>query len=486
MKIKIILVILVIVLVGSNLIFYVIIHPKSKQEKELSPKFLVLVEKYKQTYNLNNSYINCIFENTCNGTFYLEVELEEGSNISGIVNIIERFGEINIASGNLINFRTKNFLQLNDLLKQDFIKNVTIYMIKSDRTIKYFGEKLYACKMDNDCIKIFTSGCSGGIYFINKYYEQEVLSQDRMNNVGIACGSFVGAPTLSSLNTPKCLGDRCQGVYSQEALCKSQLEILKYVGENQENGQFFSDSNLTYIEIGEICDIELGTAISKKQENNETQEKLTITLINPSNNSIIKDNSINIGVNTNEKSICSISGKITSPFSEKDLSKKEMQITGEIFHSHKLENLEDGSRYIIEIICRNISGEEIKGSLEFKVSIIMPINYIAFSGNNSNNKKFVGAQTGKDIYNNDFPFLLGVGQFYSDGSLLIFSVQNLGVDYNIINTTNIFLEINSFTYEIIFSKSVNFSTMHISLADPIEMLRKFYKVQDGSNNTIII
>ncbi len=263
-----ILVLLVLVVGSVSLLYFMKDSEVMVEKEEINPELLSSISDFKQLHNINDSYIDCIIEESCNGTFQVMLEINSGNNITQISDDLRVYGKIISTDENSIRFKTDNLYELNKLFNSDFVKKIEIYEIKSDKTIESLGNKLYQCDVDNDCVKVSAGACLAGVHFVNKEYINYVESYYIMVNQGVACIPE-RAQIIKKIHDKKCVEDKCVGVLSPSLLCEeahlySDDVSADYLSELV-NHKIFFDSNLTLEEMFEMCGIEIEEEIPEEK-----------------------------------------------------------------------------------------------------------------------------------------------------------------------------------------------------------------------------
>lgn len=211
--IGIIIIILVIVLI------YFIRDWTQEQEIELTPEFLEWFNSTVKVHDFDHPYVSCIFKKTCNGTFYLEIGVDLGENISQVENILNEYGKVEYVSkyeslGKYsIRFETNNLYNVNNFFNLSFIKEIKLNWIKSDYEFEISAEELYSCEIDEDCIAVREGCCgcnSGGrSTLINKKYLSNWSSYYALACSGTGCLAVM-SDHWTCFAEPKCTDTKCE------------------------------------------------------------------------------------------------------------------------------------------------------------------------------------------------------------------------------------------------------------------------------------
>jgi len=480
----------IIIVVGLIFLFY---SGESKEkEDELSPEFIEWFEQYEEKWDFNYSYINCIFEKTCNGTFYLEVFVNPEENILEITEYLSDYGAIERISGNSINFETDDPYKIDFIIHLSYIDEIELGLIRSDYKVAS-DEELYSCEISEDCIKVL-SGCCGcrDHTTLNKDYVNDWNSLKEFSCYDTLCVAIACITGWTYYTEPECIDNTCQLIYDQKWICEADFSdiCLNNIPQNKwdESKIWVGDKSLLCSDILELCDIDY-------ENITEENSTLIIDINEPTDNSNVTTEKIYIRAITNNDSTCQYSWTARFPDSTGWFSAREMNVTTGTYHSQLLENLREGD-YIIKLNCIDESGNSQVSYVTFKVDISFPDMY------NLTKRywKFIGDGVGSPLLTrSDMPNLLKDYKFYSGENMDVSSTNVLWVKGKPIenSTSNgdldspqVLLEVGTnaneplFHYRLIFNKAVNFSTMH--LGEYMVILGDYYKVQEGSTNNKII
>lgn len=249
-------------LIVLNLSFFTRWHT----ENGLSPDFNEWIEQSKQQYNSSNHYVTCLFGKTCNGTFYLRIEMTEKANISELENLLDRYGKIRYIYGNSIEFETKDFYQINNFFKNPSIASIKLSAINPDK-LNISEEKLISCKADNECISVQSGCCGCGQIVINKKNLDNFNSYRSLSCSAGLYGCVALACIEPSSNVPKCINNSCKFVNWTESPCESPMynlckaQVPKSEWDN--GGQIYG--NYDYPSCSQIVNL---------CEQNKTQEEI--------------------------------------------------------------------------------------------------------------------------------------------------------------------------------------------------------------------
>lgn len=466
-------------------LFYTGKNIEINKEEELSPEFFEWISQYKRGWEIEDPYVNCIFNNTCNGTFYLEINLKFEFNRTEAINILKKYGEIRESTMSL---EIKDPYKVEEVLNLPFINEVKLEMLTSDYSLPYREEELKYCNKDEDCIK--AGGCCGcNDKVINKKYLNEWSSLKEFSCKSIVCIAVFDDRNICFADS-KCISNSCKLILDQKWICKRTdfIDLCKKIPVNKWNVSKIYIGGKTYLcdELYDFCNIEY-------EENKSKETFLSIDIKKPLDNSIIKDNKTDLEVLTSKKAICIYSTNVSFPNSKEETFPKQMSITNNTHHSQLIENLQDNGYYRVKLNCADESGNSQISFINFKTNIL-------FSDMKNLTKKwFIGNEVGSSLLTRDnLPNLLKDGGFYSGENVYVQFTSTLRVHAKIENSTSngdlnsprVLLEIGTnssnplFHYELTFSKSVNFSNM--PNGEYINLFKKYYKTQTDSTNSKII
>ncbi|MBS3081089.1 hypothetical protein J4221_06465 [Candidatus Pacearchaeota archaeon] len=488
-----ILIIIVIFFIIGNLLFLIysekqkpvtekeIKKDKSKEENKLSPKFYSWIAQYNQTYNISRPYIKCIFDKTCNGTFHLELQIREEENISEKENVLKTYGSIQNYYGSYIRFLMGNPWDFNELLNLSFIEKIRLERITSDYVL-VSEDKLHYCDKDNDCVKVRSGCCGCANVAINKRYNEDWSELQNFWCKGIGCIAVKDTSEICYAD-PKCVNNVCKLINEPKWICNKTgfVDICKSLSQEKWNKSDLLAAGKIYscLEIFEICDVPYKEEIIE----NVTNLILAINITEPYEK-VIKTSFTQLKLVTNENASCNFSSDVyLFNIKNNSLFGKMNSIDGKV-HTYLLESLIDGGHYFINATCINNLGELNEDAIDFWVGIIMPVDYIKI--------RTGGFKTKKELQN-----LLEDYEFYDGESTLIKSTEIFGLGGNV---EKIIIDSSEqtvykagtnpnnylFYYKVIFSKNIDFSSMHLSIAEPLKIFKESYKVREGSTNNKII
>lgn len=217
---------------------------------------LEFIDYYKQWIDLDHPYVTCISEKTCNGTFLLGMGASIEENKTQIENFLNKCGEVERISTfdyYSITFNTDNLYRIGPILNSSLFSDVVLYAVWSDYKLESLGEDFYYCEIDEDCVKISPVGCIKEVHFINKKYKEKVEAYYKIKNFGVGCVAVESPPSIRIFYEPKCFDNKCNGVFSKSLMCDSLSDFLESIEEEFENETYFSDSNMTYRDMKDIC-----------------------------------------------------------------------------------------------------------------------------------------------------------------------------------------------------------------------------------------
>ncbi|MEK6760340.1 MAG: hypothetical protein AABX93_00265 [Nanoarchaeota archaeon] len=450
-------------------------------EKKLSPEFVGWINQSKQLYDSNNSYVTCLFDRTCKGTFYLEIETVPETNLSEFEDFLEKYGNISIRYDNRIRFETKDFYQINNFFKNPSISNLVLYQIKPDK-MNIPERDLRSCEIDSECVIVNEVGCQPQPKVINKKYMEDVKNYFDLSNSGIVCPG-VWNPNIYIFSDTACNNKLCTFIPSEIKLCGFVYEDCKNGEKRYENSSLFYDYNLTCKEIINMC--------ADDEEDWEITD-INIEITSPANNSIITTGDASIIVKTDGDATCTYTTIIKSGGLIDEIPQKNMNITRRVDHMQNVSGLQNGKYYTIKIECTNETGSMGTGSVGFLSRIPESYN---FSG------RFLG-ETSKSaglLTKSDLPNLLVSGIFKHSSGIAeytpILTVYGKDIENSTsggdLNSSEVLIEIGTdymnplYKYKIFFSNEVNFTRE--SGADLwIQILGDNYKIIGGSTNQKII
>ncbi|MEK6844084.1 MAG: hypothetical protein AABX83_01515 [Nanoarchaeota archaeon] len=261
MKNKILASLFIMLFFGVVIFIFLIFHAEKKvEETENNVKLTQVVLNFTKDYNdwidFDNPSITCISEKKCNGTFIFSLSANLEENKTDIENFLYIYGNVTgiyIFDYYSISFETDNLNNIEPILNSSFFSNVRLSRIESDLKLTSFGEDFNYCKENNDCVKVVSQGCLGGIEFINKKYEKEVREYYNIKNWGIGCTAVVRPPSIRIYYETTCLKNKCDGVFNESIICNSFSNNLPFFIEEQLDEAIFSDSNLTPRDIKDMC-----------------------------------------------------------------------------------------------------------------------------------------------------------------------------------------------------------------------------------------
>ncbi|MBI4919229.1 hypothetical protein HY837_04815, partial [archaeon] len=179
----------------------------SKDECNLS--FSEWFEQYNEKWNFTKTNIKCIFEKTCNGTFYYEIIIDSKENIFQINATLSKYGNITSVSKRLyksfISFENNDIHKIINFYNSSYIKEISLHMIKSDYNRTITEEDWNYCETDNDCVEIVAGCCCQSFTPVNKYYTKEWNLKNQPNCKGVGC---IECWTLIP-RTPRCINHTC-------------------------------------------------------------------------------------------------------------------------------------------------------------------------------------------------------------------------------------------------------------------------------------
>jgi len=254
-KIPLVLLILIIV---SVLILLVYINKNLEifKDKELSPEFFTWFDQSKIELNLEEGpYIDCIFNETCNGTFYLEIKFKEGFEQNNEVEILKEYGEINDSRMKL---KINDLYLLDKVISLDFIDEIKIISLNSDYSMTYTSEDLEYCDIDKDCVKI--RGCCGcEDEVINKKYLEEWNSLRNFNCKFDGCSKGIDQRAICYADA-KCVNSSCELIIDPNWICEETdfENICNDISFDKwdESKIYLGEEMHTCTELYDFCDLE--------------------------------------------------------------------------------------------------------------------------------------------------------------------------------------------------------------------------------------
>jgi len=208
-----------------NSVSYTIIPPEESSMEEdniseASEELLAWFYNYGQWFDFDHPYISCIFENSCNGTFFIGIEVSSEENTSEINETLSEYGYVqsihcftNVLNKCSIDFETNDIYLIDNFFNASFINDITLWRIESDYQFPISDDELYLCEKNSDCVSI-SSGCcgcnSGGTATsINKDYESDWNSYSNMQCMGMGCLAVM-SDHWTCFASPKCIDNRCE------------------------------------------------------------------------------------------------------------------------------------------------------------------------------------------------------------------------------------------------------------------------------------